>query len=89
MVKIDLEIKKKINQRINRIVGQLQGINKMIETDRTCEEILIQISASNNALKSLSQELLKNHMITCMKEDILNGKDESIEEVMDLIKKIQ
>lgn len=88
MIKIKYEVKTDLNKRIKRIIGQLNGIDKMIEDDRTCQDILIQIAAANNALKSLGQELLKNHMNTCMKMDILEGKDESILEVIDLVKKL-
>lgn len=88
MVKIKEAEKNCLNKRINRITGQLNGINKMINEDRKCEDILIQIAATTSALRAVGEELLKNHMETCMKEDILNGKDESIQEVMKLIKKL-
>lgn len=88
MIKISSEVRGSLKKRLNRINGQINGIGKMIDDERKCEDILIQIVAANNALKSLSQELLRNHMETCMKDEILNGKDESISEVIDLIKKI-
>ncbi|MCI5703042.1 MAG: metal-sensing transcriptional repressor [Erysipelotrichaceae bacterium] len=88
MIKISSEVRGSLKKRLNRINGQINGIGKMIDDERKCEDILIQIAAANNALKSLSQELLRNHMETCMKDEILNGKDESISEVIDLIKKI-
>lgn len=88
MIKISSEVRGSLKKRLNRINGQINGIGKMIDDERNCEDILIQIAAANNALKSLSQELLRNHMETCMKDEILNGKDESISEVIDLIKKI-
>ncbi len=75
-------------KRLNRIEGQIRGINKMINTDRHCDEIMIQIAASTKALKSLGQELLENHMKTCMVEDIKRGQLESIDEVMELFRKL-
>ena len=74
--------KKSYTNRLNRIEGQVRGINKMIEDNRNCADILVQISAVNSALKSLGQELLENHMKTCMVNDIKNERLESINEVM-------
>ena len=80
----------KINciKRLNRIEGQIKGINKMIKDERHCDEILIQISAVTNALKNLGIEVLLNHMKTCMVEDIKNEKLESIDEVIKLTKRM-
>lgn len=75
-------------KRLNRIEGQIKGINKMITSDRHCNEILIQIAAVTASLKSLGQELLMGHMKTCMVEDIKREKYESIDEVMDLFRKL-
>lgn len=75
-------------KRLNRIEGQVRGINKMINTDRHCDEILIQIAAVTKSLKSLGQELLENHMKTCMVNDIKNNNLDSIDEVMDLFRKL-
>ena len=82
--------KKKHNyiKRLNRIEGQVRGINKMIEEDRHCDDILIQISAVNSALKSLGQEILLNHMKTCMVEDINNKHYETIDEIMELCRRM-
>lgn len=75
-------------KRLNRIEGQVRGINKMINTDRHCDEIMIQIAAVTKSLKSLGQELLENHMKTCMVADIKRENLESIDEVMDLFRKL-
>lgn len=75
-------------KRLNRIEGQVRGINKMINTDRHCDEILIQIAAVTKSLKSLGQELLENHMKTCMVNDIKNNNLDSIDEVMELFRKL-
>ena len=75
-------------KRLNKIEGQIRGINKMVNNNRNCEEVLIQIAAVTKSLKSLGQELLKSHMETCMVEDIKNNKLESINEVMDLFRKL-
>ena len=87
VIRTSLE-KKSYTNRLNRIEGQIRGINKMIEDDSNCADILVQISAVNSALKSLGQELLENHMKTCMVNDIKNERLESINEVMDLCRKL-
>ena len=60
----------------------------MIEEERHCDDVLVQISAICNALKSLGHEVLLNHMKTCMVDDISNGKYETIDEVMELCKRM-
>ncbi len=75
-------------KRLNRIEGQVRGISKMISEDRHCDDILIQISAVNSAVKSLGQELLLNHMKTCMIDDINNKNYETIDEVMDFCRRL-
>ena len=57
--------------------------------DRYCADILIQISSTTNALKSLGSEILKNHMKNCMVEDIQKGNLEVIEEILDLVNKLK
>ncbi len=79
--------KKKLTNRLNIIEGQIRGINQMVKDDRYCGDILIQIAAVNNSLKSLGNNILNNHLKSCVKKDILNGKLETIDEVMELIKK--
>ena len=64
------EEKKIINNRINRIEGQLKGIKKMIENDTYCNEVLVQLSAIENSVKSLSNHILENHLYTCVSRDL-------------------
>ena len=75
-------------RRLNVIEGQVKGIKQMIEEDRYCDDILIQISAVNNSLKSLGNEMLKSHLATCVVEDIKNDKLEVIDDVVDLFGKL-
>lgn len=83
------EEKKEFTKRLNIIEGQVRGINQMIAEDRYCDDILIQIAAVDKALKSLGNNILENHLKTCVTRDIQNGKLEILEEVMLLIKKLQ
>lgn len=83
------EEKKKLTKRLNIIEGQIRGINQMIVDDRYCNDVLIQIAAVNSALKSLGNNILENHLKNCVTNDIQNGNTDIIEEVMQLIKKLQ
>ena len=81
------EEKKKINNRISRIEGQLKGIKRMIEEDKYCNDILIQLSAIENSIKSLSNYILENHLYNCVTRDLESGKIEIIDELIELFKK--
>ena len=81
------EYKDLIN-RLSRIEGQVRGVKGMLEKDAYCADILVQVSAINSALNSFNKVLLSNHIHTCVAEDIRNGKDEAIDELVDLLKKL-
>ncbi len=81
------EYKKLIN-RLNRIEGQVRGIKGMIESNAYCTDILIQVSAVNAALNSFNKELLANHIRTCVANDIKEGKDETVDELVETLKKL-
>lgn len=80
---------KDLNCRLNRIIGQLNGIQKMLNENRYCGDILVQVAAAESALQSVGYLLLKTHMETCMVDDIKDGKIESVEEVLSLMKKLK
>lgn len=81
------EEKKLIINRLNRISGQINGINKMIENDAYCNDVLIQLSAVKNSIKSLSTHILENHLYTCIANDLENGNFDSIDELISLFKR--
>lgn len=83
----DKEYKMLIN-RLNRIEGQVRGIKKMVETDAYCTDILMQVSAVNAALNAFNRELLNNHIRTCVADNIRNGKDEVIDELVLTLQKL-
>lgn len=83
----DEEYKRLIN-RLSRIEGQIRGIKGMVEKDAYCPDILIQISAVNSALNSFNKELLASHIKTCVANDIRNGKDETIDELVLTLQKL-
>ena len=81
------EDKKLINNRLNRIGGQINGIKKMIENDSYCNDILIQLKAVENSIQSLSNYILKNHLYNCVSRDLENGELDTIDELISLFKK--
>ncbi len=81
------EYKALIN-RLNRIEGQIRGIKTMVENDAYCTDIITQVTAANAALNSFNKELLSNHIRTCVYEDILNNKNETVDELVTLIQKL-
>ncbi len=81
------EIKNLIH-RLNRIEGQIRGIKGMIEKDAYCLDILVQSSAVNAAINAFNKELLANHIRTCVAEDIRNGNDETINELVATLQKL-
>lgn len=83
------ECKKNLENRINRIAGQLGGIKKMIEDNRYCGDIIIQISAVEKALENLGYIILQDHINTCVSEKIRNNDDKIIDETMELIKNLK
>ena len=74
--------------RLKRVEGQVRGIEAMLENNAYCPDILVQVSAVTNALNSFSRVLLSQHMKTCVKKDILAGKDETIDEILDTLRKM-
>lgn len=81
--------KKKLTRRLNIIEGQIRGINQMINDDRYCDDVLIQILAVKKSLESLANNILSCHLKGCVTRDLQNGNIEVIDEVMALIKKLQ
>ena len=78
-----------LSNRINRIVGQMTGIGKMVDEDRYCDDILIQLSAIDKAIKSLANVILDTHIHTCMVEEIQNGNTAVVDEIVDLFRRFQ
>lgn len=74
--------------RLNRIEGQIRGIKGMVERDAYCVEILTQVSAASAALNSFTKVLLADHIKTCVAQDIRDGKDETIEELVSTLQKL-
>lgn len=74
--------------RLNRIEGQIRGIRGMVERDAYCVDILTQVAAANAALNSFNKVLLENHIKTCVTRDIMEGKEETVEELVGILQKL-
>lgn len=81
--------KKALVTRINRISGQLNGVKGMIEDDRYCDDILIQLAAIDKAVKSLATVLLELHVNTCLVDNIRSGNTAVVDEIVDLFRRFQ
>lgn len=79
---------KDLIHRLNRIEGQIRGIKGMVEEDKYCTDILIQVSAVNAALNSFNKVLLANHIRSCVVNDIREGKEETIDELVETLQKV-
>src|SRR5262245_12473615 len=89
-VAVDPEIKARNLTRLRRIEGQVRGLQKMIEEDRYCADVLTQVSSVHEALRSVSRELMRNHLKHCAAAAIRAGDekaDEMYDELVELMHK--
>lgn len=84
-IRSEAEYKSLLN-RLARIEGQLRGIRSMVEENAYCPDILVQVSAAGAALGAFSRELLASHIHTCVTEDIRRGRDETVDELVALLR---
>jgi len=82
------EFKKKLNLRLNKIEGQVRGINRMVTEDVYCDDILTQIAAVNSALKGVGRMLLEAHVKSCVVDQVNEGRVEVVDELMTTITKL-
>ena len=79
---------KDLIHRLNRIEGQIRGIRGMVEKNAYCTDILVQVAAANAALNSFNKVLLANHIKTCVTNDIREGKEETVDELVEVLQKL-
>jgi CsoR family transcriptional regulator, copper-sensing transcriptional repressor len=88
---VDPEIKASNLRRLNRIEGQVRGIQRMVEEDRYCADILMQVSSAQEALRAVARSLMRNHLAHCASHAIQTGSEEEKEamydELLDMIYK--
>lgn len=80
--------KKDLIKRLNRIEGQIRGIKKMVDDDAYCVDILTQVSAASCAMNSFSKELLARHIKGCVADDIREGNEEKVDELVKTLQKL-
>ena len=79
---------KKLMNRLNRIEGQVRGIKGMLEKDAYCIDIIVQVAAIQSALAGFNKALLKEHISTCVVEDVKQGKEEKVDELINTLQKL-
>lgn len=82
------EQKQKVQARLSRIAGQVEGIRGMVEDERYCVDVLVQLSAVQSALAKVGQLVLDSHVRTCVSQAMTSGdegeRDDKIAELMDI-----
>ena len=81
--------RKQLQNRLSRMAGQLNGISRMLEENRYCGDILTQIAAVESALQAFGYAILKEHMETCVVEEIQKGNTAIVDEAVELVKKLK
>ena len=79
---------KSLIHRLNRIEGQIRGIRGMVEQDAYCVDILTQSAAATAAINAFNRELLAQHIRTCVAQDIRDGKEQTIDELVATLQKL-
>jgi DNA-binding FrmR family transcriptional regulator len=82
-VGVDPEIKASNLRRLSRIEGQVRGIQRMVEEDRYCADILMQVSSAQEALRAVARSLMRNHLAHCASHAIRTGSEEEKEAMYD------
>lgn len=80
---------RQLRNRLNRMAGQLNGIGKMLDENRYCGDILIQVAAVEKALQSFGYTILRDHMNTCMVDAVQSGDTSVMDEAIELMKKLK
>ncbi len=80
--------KKKLINRLKRMEGQIRGIRNMVERDDYCTDILVQSAAVSAAVNAFNRELLANHVKTCVAQDMREGREETMDELMMILQKL-
>ncbi len=80
--------RRRLIHRLNRMEGQIRGIRGMVENDVYCNDVLVQCSAVNAALRAFQRELLASHIRSCVAEDLRAGKDQVVDELVETLQKM-
>jgi DNA-binding FrmR family transcriptional regulator len=89
-VAVDPDVKERNLKRLRRIEGQVRGLQRMVDSDRYCADIMMQVSSVQEALRAVGRELMRNHLKHCATSAIRAGEPEATEmydELIDLMYK--
>ncbi len=87
-ISMQLNVKKKLSRRLKIAEGQLRGVQKMIDDDKYCIDIINQTSAIRHALTSIEEIILKNHLSTCVIDQMKNGAHKkAVDEILSIYSK--
>ncbi len=81
------QFQKDLQKRLSLAIGQLNGVKRMLDENCYCGDVLTQVAAAQGAVRTVALMVLKDHMETCVAEQIREGNDEVIDEIVQLIKK--
>ena len=84
-VAVDPEVKRSVLTRLRRIEGQVRGLQKMVDEERYCADVLTQVSSVQEALRAVGRAMLHNHLRHCATEAIRSGDPDRAEEMYDEI----
>lgn len=79
------ELQRDVQRRLNRAIGQLNGVKSMIDDNRYCGDVLTQLAAAEKAVRRVSEIVLQEHMRTCVVDEIRAGNDDVVDEVIELV----
>jgi DNA-binding FrmR family transcriptional regulator len=82
-VRVDPELKGANRKRLRRIEGQVRGLERMVEEDRYCADIIVQIASVQEALRGVAKNLMKNHLKNCATKALTSGKAKDAEAMYD------
>ncbi|HEX2327163.1 MAG TPA: metal-sensitive transcriptional regulator [Candidatus Angelobacter sp.] len=82
---VDAAAKENLLVRLKRVEGQVRGLQKMIEEERYCPEVLVQMSAVHESLRSVERILMKNHLKHCATQALRSGDDQQAQRTYDEI----
>lgn len=80
-VGVDPEIKRRVTARLRRIEGQVRGLQRMVEEERYCADVMTQVSSVQEALSAVTRELLRNHLRYCVTDALRSGDGAAAEQV--------
>jgi CsoR family transcriptional regulator, copper-sensing transcriptional repressor len=87
-VAVDPTIKERNQKRLRRIEGQIRGLQRMVDEDRYCPDIMMQIASAQQALRSVGRELMRNHLKHCVATAVKTSDakaDQIFEELLELV----